>query len=97
MVRARGGDVEPVEPLGGLLGGDATECLAVRVEGHQRDDRQARRRAHRLDRGDELLEVEERLEHQQVDAAALQHLRLLAERSLCSSTSKRSTSRPPTA
>ena len=80
VVRARGSDVELVEPLGCLLGRDASECLPVRVEGHQRDDRERGDTAHRLDCGDELLEVEERLEHQQVDAASLQNLRLLAER-----------------
>ena len=80
VVGARGSDVEPVEPLGCLLGRDASECLPVRVEGHQRDDGEGGDSANRLDRGDELLEVEERLEHQQVDAASLQHLRLLAER-----------------
>ena len=50
-----------------------------RVEGHQRDDRERRDAADGLDRGDELVEVEERLEHEQVDAAALEDLRLLAE------------------
>ena len=33
--------------------------------------------ADRLDRRDELVEVEERLDHEQVDAAALEHARLL--------------------
>ena len=79
MVCAGRGDVEPVEPLGRLRGRDASERLPVGVEGHQRDDRQRGDAADGLDRGDELLEVEERLEHQQVDAAALEHLRLLAE------------------
>ena len=79
VVRARGRDVEPGEPLGRGLGRDAAERLAVGVEGHQRDDRQRRDAADGLDRGDELVEVEERLEHQQVDAAALEDLRLLAE------------------
>ena len=79
VVRAGGRDVEPVEPLGRGLGRDAAERLAVGVERHQRDDRERRDAADGLDRGDELVEVEERLEHEQVDAAALEDLRLLAE------------------
>jgi hypothetical protein len=79
VVRAGGRHVQPGEPLGRLLGRDAAERLAVRVEGHQGDDRQRRHRAHRRDRGDELVQVEERLQHEQVDAATLEHLRLLRE------------------
>ena len=79
VVRARGGDAEPGQPIGRVRGGDAAERLAVRVEGHQRDDRQRRDRADGVDRGDELVQVEERLEHEQVDAASLEHLRLLGE------------------
>ena len=44
----------------------------VLVEAHQRDDRQARDAADGRDRVDELLQVEERLEHEQVGAAALE-------------------------
>ena len=79
VVRARRGDIELDEPLRRGLGRDAAERLAVGVEGHQRDDWERRDAAHGLDRGDELVEVEERLEHEQVDAAALEDLRLLAE------------------
>ena len=59
------------------LGADAAGDLAVVVEGEQRDDRERRDAAHRLDRDDELVEVEERLDHEQVDAATLEDPRLL--------------------
>ena len=72
MVRADRGDVELGEPLGRLARGHAGERLGALVEGHQRDDRQARDAAHRLDRVDELLEVVERLDHEEVGAAALE-------------------------
>ncbi len=49
------------------------------VEGQQRDDREPDTLAHRRDRVDELVEVVERLEHEQVGAAALEHRRLLGE------------------
>ena len=80
VVCARGSDIERIEPLGRLLGRDASERLSVRVEGHQRDDGKRGDAANGLDRSDELLEVEERLEHQQVDTTSFQDLRLLAER-----------------
>ena len=51
--------------------------LGVVVEGEERDDRERRDAADGLDRRDELVEVEERLDHEQVDAAALEHARLL--------------------
>ena len=79
VVRPGRGDIELDEPLRRGLGRDAAERLAVGVEGHQRDDWERRHAAHGLDRGDELVEIEERLEHEQVDAAALEDLRLLAE------------------
>ena len=75
--------LERGEPLGGGARRHAAERLTVGVEGHQRDDRQLRDRAHRLDRGDELVEVVERLEHEQVDAAAFQHLGLLGDERRC--------------
>ena len=62
--RRRGG-----EPLGRRRGVDAAGHLGLVVEGEQRDDRQRRDLAHRLDGDDELVEVEERLDHEQVDAA----------------------------
>ena len=55
---------------------DAARDLGLVVERQQRDDRKRGDAAHRLDRDDELLEVEERLDHEQVDAASLEHLRL---------------------
>ena len=56
---------------------DAADGLAVLVEGQHRDDRQRRDATHRLDRGDELVDVEERLDHEEVDAAILEQPRLL--------------------
>ena len=44
---------------------------------HERDDRQRRDRADRRDRGLEIDEVVERLDHEEIDAAALEDLRLL--------------------
>ncbi len=79
VVRADRCDVELVEPLGRLARRHARERLGAFVEGHQRDDRQARDAPHRLDRVDELLEVVERLDHEEVGAAALEDARLLAE------------------
>ena len=52
-------------------------AIAVLVERQHRDDRQRRHRLHRLDRDDELVDVEERLDREQVDAAILEHPRLL--------------------
>ena len=79
MVRPEGGDVELAQALGGLVRRHARERLGALVEGEQRDDRQARDRADRLDRVDDLLEVVERLDREQVGAAALEHLGLLGE------------------
>ena len=67
------------ERCGRLLGGDASERLRVLVEGQERDDRQRRDGADGADRGEELVELVERLDHEEVDAAALEELRLLAE------------------
>ena len=79
MVRADRGDVERCERCGRLLGGHAAERLRVLVEGQQRDDRQRRDGADGADRGEELVELVERLDHEEVDAAALEELRLLGE------------------
>ena len=79
VIGADRGDVELVEALGRLARGDAGQRLGALVEGHQRHDRQARHAAHRLDRVDELLQVVERLDHEEVGAAALEDARLLAE------------------
>ena len=56
---------------------DPTAGLGVVVEREQRHDRKRRDPADRLDRRDELVEVEERLDHEQVDAAPLEHAGLL--------------------
>ena len=79
VVRADRREVELGQPLGGLARGHAGERLGALVEGQQRDDRQARDAAHRRDRVDELVEVVERLEHEQVGAAAFEDRRLLGE------------------
>src|SRR5438046_1223248 len=56
---------------------DAGDRLAFGVEGHQGDDGQARHATDRRDRALEIVEVEERLHHEEVGAAALEDLRLL--------------------
>ena len=57
----------------------AVERVAVLLGRHLRDDRQVADAAHRVDRGAHLVQVAERLEDEQVDAAVDQRLRLLAE------------------
>src|SRR5205809_953919 len=57
----------------------AAECLRLLVERHQRNDGEARDAANRLDRGLELVEVVERLDHEEVGAASLEDRRLLGE------------------
>ena len=89
VVGADRGDVELAEPVGGLARVDARERLGAVVERHQRDDRQRRDAAHGADRVDQLLEVEERLDHEQVGAAAFEHARLLAEELLAHSGRRR--------
>ena len=79
VVGARRRDVEPGETLGRRLGGDAAEGLAVRVEVISATTGSDETLRTAVDRGDELIEVEERLEHEQVDAAAFEDLGLLAE------------------
>ena len=79
VVGADRAEAELAEPRGRIGRRDAAERLAVGVEGHQRDERQLRDAAHGLDRDEQLVEVVERLEHEQVDAAALEDARLLDE------------------
>ena len=79
VVGADRGDVQLRQTSRGLGGLHAGERLGRLVEGHQRDDRQARHAAHGLDRIDELLEVVEGLDHEEVGAAALEDRRLLGE------------------
>jgi len=79
VVRADRGEVEHGEPVRRLASGDPAERLAVLVEGQERDDRQARDALDGLDRGHELGEVVERLDHEQVCAAPFEDPRLLGE------------------
>ena len=79
VVRAHGGDVESAQPVGGFPGGHAGERLGALVEGEERDDRQARNRPDGFDRVDDLVEVVERLDDEEVGAAALEDLGLLGE------------------
>ena len=79
VVRAERADPELAQLVGSVARGHAGEGLRLVLEREQRDDRQARYRANGLDRDDELVEVEERLEHEQVGAAPLQDRRLLGE------------------
>ena len=79
VVRAEGADAELAELVGGFASAHAGEGLRFVLEREQRDDRQARDAANGLDRDHELVEVEERLEHEQVGAAPLQDRRLLGE------------------
>jgi len=79
VVRADGGEVV-VRKLRDSVGcRDAAEGLGVLVEGEHGDDRQARDALHRLDRRLQLVEVEEGLDHEEVDAAPVQERRLLGE------------------
>ena len=73
MVGSDRGDPEAGEALRCGLGADAAGDLRLVVEGEERDDRKRRDRAHRLHCDDELVEVEERLDHEQVDAAPFEH------------------------
>ena len=69
--------VEPGQPGGGLGGADAARGLGVLVEREQRHDRQRGDAAHGRDGDLERVEVEEGLEHEEVDAAAFEDQRLL--------------------
>jgi len=71
--------LEPREPLGGLGGGDAGERLGRLVERHERDDGEARDASHRVDRVLDLVQVVERLDEEEVDAAPVEDARLLGE------------------
>ena len=79
VVRAHRRHVELAEALGRRRGLHSAERLRVLVEGHQRDDRQRRHAAHGPDCELELVQVVERLDHEQVDAASGEHGRLLGE------------------
>ena len=58
---------------------EAGERLRACVEGEHRQDGERRDAPHRFDRGHELVELEEGLDREEVDAAALEHLGLLGE------------------
>jgi hypothetical protein len=79
VVGADGGEVIGGQALDCIAGRDAAEGLGVLVEGQERDDRQARDLLHRLDRRRQLVEVEEGLDHEQVDAPAVEQGGLLGE------------------
>ena len=77
VVRPDRRDVERREPTGRLGGVDPACRLGLLVERQQRHDRERRHLAHRFDRRDEVVDVEERLDHEQVDAASFERARLL--------------------
>src|SRR5688500_16613431 len=79
MVRAQRAASRLAALVAGLAGARAGEGLRFVLEREQRDDRQARDAADGFDRDHELVEVEERLEHEQVCPASLQNRRLLGE------------------
>ncbi len=79
VIRPDRRDIEIGQPLGRLARGHACEGFGALVEGHQRDDRKARDGAGALDRVHQLVEVVERLDHEQVRSSALEHLGLLGE------------------
>ena len=79
MVRADRGDVELGEGARRRFRGQAAKRLRVLVEGEEADDRQRRDAAYGRDRGEQLVEVVERLDREEIDAAALEEARLLGE------------------
>ena len=94
VIRADRRDVEVGQPSSCLGRGHARERLGALVERQQRDDRKVRDAAGGLDRVDDLLEVVERLDHEQVDAAAVQDCRLLREQLAADSRGGRFPERP---
>jgi hypothetical protein len=79
MVRADRGEVERPEALRRLARRDAGKRLGAFVEGQRRHDRKRRDAPGRVDRGLELVELVERLDHENVYAAAVEHLGLFGE------------------
>jgi len=79
VVRADRGELQRPQAGGRVGGGHAGERLGALVEGQRGDDRQARDAANRFDRGFELVQVVEGLDHEKVDAAAVQQGSLLRE------------------
>src|SRR5262249_31426087 len=76
VVGAVGGEVERPQASRRILRLYARQRLSARIEGEERDERQRRDRADRFDRRRELFQVVERLHHEKVDAASLEHARL---------------------
>src|SRR5262249_31977474 len=64
------------------LGRRAVEAAAIVFGRHLRDDRKTRHRAHRADRGLQLVEVAERLEDKEINAALGERRGLLSKRRL---------------
>ena len=79
VIRADRGYVHVRQACRRLRRAHSGERLGAVVEGHQRDDRQGGDAAHRLDGIAELVQVVERLDHEQVGAAPLEDLRLVGE------------------
>ena len=79
VIRTDRGDIEVRQRGGRLFCGHAPERLRVLVEGQEAHDREPGDAPNRTDRGEELVELVERLDHEEVDAAALEELRLLGE------------------
>jgi hypothetical protein len=79
VVGPDGGQVVIRQALDRVPGGDPAERLRVLVEGEHGHDREARDALDGLDRGGQLVQVEEGLDHEEVDAAAVEELRLLGE------------------
>ena len=79
MVGSDRSKVQRSQALGGLGGGHARERLGAFVEGQSRDDRERRDSAYGLDRRLELVQLVERFDHEEVDAAPVQEQRLLGE------------------
>ncbi len=79
MIRADRGDVQIVECGRSLLRRNSTEGLCVLVEREERDDRKRGYVPYGCDCGGKIVQVVERLDHEQVDASPLQELRLLGK------------------
>ena len=62
-----------------LLGRRAVERVAVLLGRHLRDDRDVRHAPHGIDRRADFVQIAERLEDEEIDAAVGKRLRLLAE------------------
>ncbi len=78
-VDADDGRAAPLELGREPLGRRAVERVAVLLGRHLRDDRQIGQRPHGVDRRADLVQIAERLEDEEIDAALEQRPRLLAE------------------